>query len=161
MRGAVLLVVVGVALGVVMGVVWSSITPDLTFEVAKGGGVIPTGATNDNWFSADGWFAVLGVFAGVLLAVVAWWRVRAHPVAALMGVLIGGVAAALSAWWVGGFLGPDDPGSLTHAPVGSTVVAQLGLRATGVLVIPALVGVFLFVMLATFTVPREEVAEPE
>ncbi len=149
----------GVLLGIVMGVVWSLITPDLTFVVAKGGGVFATGATNDDWFSADGWFAILGVVVGVLMAAVAWWRVRAHPVAALMGILIGGVAAALAAWWVGGFMGPDDPGSLTHAEVGSTVVAQLGLRATGVLVIPALVGVFLFVMLATFTVPREEVTE--
>jgi hypothetical protein len=156
-KGVLLLSGAGIALGAAMGIAWEKIVPELTFTAVKGGGIIPTGSTNDDWFSADGWFAVLGAIVGVLLFALAWWRVRRHPLAAVFGVLIGGLLAALVAWWLGGILGPPGPRPLKDYSPGAEVVAQLGLRATGVLLIPAIVGVLLVVLLATFTTPKDMV----
>lgn len=160
-RGVLEVLAVGIVLGVAMGVAWLALAPDLRFTAVKGGGVIPTGSTSDDWFSADGWFAVLGVVVGALLAGVAWWRQRHHPLTALVGVVLGGLAAAFVAWWLGGLLGPPDPGPLTDYDPGEQVIAALGLRATGVLLFPSIVGVFLVLLFTIFTRPTDLEDDPD
>lgn len=131
-----------------MGVLWALITPTV-WVVVRDDGVFPEPSAQGRWFSADGWFLVLGMALGVLLAVVAVWSGRRHPVGALIGLTIGGLVGAATAWWLGGLLGPDDPAAmLASATAGTRVEQSLGLRAMAVLLAPAIAGVATFVAVA-------------
>lgn len=153
-RGAAILVLVGVGLGLLMGLLWAAVTPDLVIQITEYGPV-PTLATEDRWFDADAWFAILGVGLGLILAAVAWWRLRQHPVVMLVGVLLASAMAALAAWWVGGLAGPADPGPLEDLATGTVVATTLGIRALAVLLVPSIVAVGTLLLAAALVTPRE------
>ena len=149
-----IIVLGGLLAGLVMGILWWWISPPLWLIVRKDG-AYPEASAQDRWFSADGWFLVLGIALGFVLAVAAWWRGRRHPVGALLGITIGGLLAAATAWWLGGLLGPGDPATLIDtAQDGSRLEQALGLRAMAVLLAPAITGLATFVALAAAARPE-------
>jgi len=97
---------------------------------------------------------LLGAVGGLILAVLAWLWLRHRPMVALMTLVLSGALLAVTAWWLGGLLGPSDP-TLGAIAVGETVSEPLGLRAMGVLVAPAVVAVATFVVLAAALPPAE------
>ena len=73
-----------------------------------------------------------------------------------MGLTIGGLLAAVIAWWLGGVLGPSDPADLVDtAAVGSRLEDTLGLRAMAVLLAPPIAGLLTFMVIAAAASPRE------
>ena len=155
LRTAATLLLAGLVGGLVVGLLWTWITPSVVL-VVRADGAYPDPSAQDRWFSADGWFLVLGAVLGTLLAVLAWWRGRSHPVGALLGVFLGGLLAAVTAWWVGGLVGPADPSILLDgAAIGTRFEQSLGLRAMAVLLAPAVAGVATFVACAAAAPPQE------
>jgi hypothetical protein len=143
----------GIGLGAVMGVLWWWITPTEQW-IKVDGGLGPAELSSPNWFAADGWFLVLGVVAGLVLTGISWVWARQHPVALVVGLLIGASLLSLVAWSVGGVLGPPDPnGAAASLAVGATVDGALGLRAMGVLAAPVVSALALVsLLLATASV---------
>lgn len=140
-------VLLAIALGALMGLTWWWISPTEQWVVVDGG-LAPADAGYTGWFSADGWFLVLGAVAGVLLAGIAWPRGRRRPVALAVGIVIGAGLVSLVAWTLGGALGPPDPQTVVEtAAQGAVVPGALGIRATAVLVAPALTALTLLVLL--------------
>jgi hypothetical protein len=139
------------ALGALMSLIWWQVAPQPEFVVTKDG-IYPDDFNNSSWFGADGWFLFLGAAAGLVLALLAWSWMRRRPMIALATLVLAGALLALTAWWLGGLLGPPDP-SQGDLAVGETVPEPLGLRALGVLFAPAVVAVATFVVLAAALPP--------
>lgn len=130
-----------------MGVVWWWVVPSEEWTVVKTGVVLPADVGYNAWFAADGWFLVLGAIAGVLLTLIGWRRGRRQPVALVVGVVVGATLLAVTAWTLGGALGPSDPKTVAEtAEVGTTLDGVLGLRALGVLCAPALTALTLLAL---------------
>ena len=152
LSGLVLAAIIG---GAAMGVAWLLLTPPISYKVRRGG-AFPEASAQERWFSADGWFLVLGLVLGIALGVVAWWRGRGQPLGALLGLTIGGLLAAVTAWWLGGVLGPSDPADLVAtADVGARLEDALGLRAMAVLLAPPVAGLLTFMVIAAAASPQE------
>jgi hypothetical protein len=120
------------ALGAPLGLLWSAVAPDVPVVKAENGGVLAD-PQPEQFIAADGWFSLLGLAFGVLAAV-AVWRVLASqrgPLA-LVGVVLGAVAAGVLAWGVGRQIGLEEyRGMLESAPVGATLSRPPDLRAAG------------------------------
>jgi len=164
-RGGVLVVaetaVVGIALGALMGLIWWWVAPTEEWKVVKGGALAPSEIGFNAWFAADGWFLVLGAFAGILLTLISWRRGRRNPVALVVGVIAGGALLALTAWSLGGILGPPDPKTVAEtAELGTTVEGALGLRALGVMCAPLLTALTTLALLVASSHVEEAPPEP-
>jgi hypothetical protein len=152
--------VVGIALGALMGLIWWWLAPSEEWRVVKGGALVPAEIGFDAWFAADGWFLVLGAIAGVLLTLITWRRGRGSPVALAVGVIVGGALLALTAWSLGGLLGPPDPKAVADtAELGTTVEGALGLRALGVMCAPLLTALTTLALLVASARVDETAAE--
>lgn len=152
--------VVAIGLGAMMGLVWWWVSPTELWTVIDGG-LVPADAGFNAWFAADGWFAVLGVAAGALLAVISWRRGHRNAVAQVIGVIVGGGLVAVTAWALGGALGPSDAQTAAEtADVGSTVEGALGIRAFGVLLAPVLAALTVTALLLARTAVDDEVLDP-
>ena len=133
-------VVLGVlaALGVLCGVLWwLLVTPAEFTRVASGGGEMGE-VDLGRRFSADGWYSVLAIGAGLPAGfALAWWRARDYLLTAGLLVLGSCLAAGLSLG-VGFVLGPPQPDEvLLHAAAGVRVPVQLTVQAhTAVLLWP-------------------------
>ena len=90
-----------VGLGAVMGVVWWLVTPTEQW-IKVDGGLGAAQISSPNWFAADGWFLVIGVLAGLVLAGVSWIWARRNPITLVVGLLIGAALLSSVAWSVGG-----------------------------------------------------------
>ncbi len=153
--------VVGIALGALMGLIWWWVAPTEEWRVVEGGALVPSEIGFNAWFAADGWFLVLGAIAGVLLTLIVWWRGRRQPVALVVGVIIGAGLIAVSAWTLGGVLGPPDPSVVAEtAEPGTTVDGALGLRALGLLCAPALTALTLLALFVASARVEEAATEP-
>jgi hypothetical protein len=151
--------VIAIGLGVLMGLLWWWVTPTEQWTVVEGG-LVPADPGFDAWFAADGWFAVLGVVAGVLLAIIGWRRGHRNAVAQVAGVIVGGGLVAVTAWALGGALGPPDAQTTAQtAEVGSTVEGALGIRAFGVLFAPVLAALTVTALLLARTTVDNEVLD--
>lgn len=152
--------VVAVGLGVLMGLIWWWVSPTERWTVVDGG-LIPADVGFNAWFAADGWFAVLGVVAGVLLALISWRRGHRNAVALVVGMVVGGGLVAVTAWALGGALGPADAQTAAeNAEVGSTLDGALGIRAFGVLFAPVLAALTVTALLLARTPVADESVEP-
>ena len=149
---------IAIGIGVLMGLVWWWVAPTESWTVVEGG-LVPADLGFNAWFAADGWFAVLGVVAGVLLAAISWRRGRRKAVALVVGVVVGGGLVAVTAWALGGALGPPDAQTAAEsAEIGSTVEGALGIRAFGVLFAPVLAALTVTALLLARTSVGDEVS---
>ncbi len=152
--------VIAIGLGALMGVVWWWVAPTELWTVVEGG-LVPADPGFDAWFAADGWFAVLGLVAGVLLALSSWRRGQRNGVALVAGVVVGGGLVAVTAWALGGALGPPDAQTTADsAELGTTVEGALGIRAFGVLFSPVLAALTVTALLLARTPVDEWVPQP-
>lgn len=154
--------VVVAGLGAPLGWLWSVLAPDVPVEMTAGGPVLRE-PQPEQYFAADGWFTVLGLVFGLVVAVLGWYLLRRvrGPVA-LVAIVVGCVGAALLAWYVGRHVGLDGYQRLaTSAPVGTRFGKPPDLRAEelrlafgflpvirGTLLVPAFAAAATYTMMA-------------
>ncbi|WP_435825965.1 DUF2567 domain-containing protein [Micromonospora zamorensis] len=128
--GAVLALAV---LGVPFGLLWAVLAP-ATPVLKTAEGAIYADPQPEQPIAADGWFSLLGLGFGLLVALALWFvlRRRRGPVGLLAAVL-GALAAAPVAWQVGRRVGlATFDRLLDTAPAGQSFTKPPDLRAGGV-----------------------------
>lgn len=121
------------ALGVPLGLLWAALAPD-TPVLKTAEGAIYAEPQPEQPIAADGWFSLLGLAFGLLVALALWFvlRRRRGPVGLLAAVL-GSLAAAPVAWQVGRRIGlATFDRLLATAPAGQAFSKPADLRAGGV-----------------------------
>lgn len=93
-------------LGAVAGLIWATVAPRaLLQEVARGQAQF-VNAESSAYISADGWFCVIVAVGGLITGLLGYLiLVRRAGWAAVAGLVLGGLAAALVALWVGENMG--------------------------------------------------------
>ncbi|MER7590058.1 DUF2567 domain-containing protein [Micromonospora sp. NPDC127501] len=121
------------ALGVPLGLLWAALAPD-TPVLKTAEGAIYAEPQPEQPIAADGWFSLLGLAFGLLVALALWFvlRRRRGPVGLLAAVL-GTLVAAPVAWQVGRRIGlATFDRLLATAPAGQAFSKPADLRAGGV-----------------------------
>jgi hypothetical protein len=119
-------------LGAPAGWLWAALAPRV--EVIKhADGFAYAEPEPEQAIAADGWFALVGLVAGISLAVLAWVLLRRYRgVAMLVGLIVGSLAGAALAAWVGYRIGSAGFNQIKEsALVGARLEAPLRLRMTG------------------------------
>ena len=162
-----------VALGVGVGLLWRVLAPRMPVRKLEQGFAYLE-AQPEQPVAADGWFAFLGLAAGVLAALVAWFALRHRRGALVMaGLVLGSLVGGWLGWWLGVRLefaafeavaASTPVGGRLEAPL-SLGITQLnrehswpvevdseGIRlvANGVVIIQALAAAFVYTALAGF-----------
>lgn len=136
LRTAALVVVCSALAGLPAGLVWWLVAPLPPIEKRADGLYRAGGEGNEAAIAADGWFAVVVLVVGVVVALLVYLRTRPGRLGPLVGLAVGGVAGAVVAWRLGALLGPD---ALTetakHVKVGAHFDGPLTVSAYGVLLV--------------------------
>lgn len=113
---------------------WWVVAP-LTLVVKRPDGLFRAGGEADeSAIAADGWFAVLALATGILVALVVHLRTRPGRVAPLIALAVGGLLGAVVAWQLGRLLGPGALEATARGlPDGARFHAPLDVSAYGVL----------------------------
>lgn len=122
------ILVAGSALvGLLAGFLWTAVAPHAQVVTTGGGGADVVNPETSAFIAADGWFAALCALGGVACGLLGWvFAVRRHGVPAVLGLLAGGLAAALAARWLGQqagqaafnhLLAVSKPGTMLRAPL--------------------------------------------
>ena len=163
---AVALAAVVAGFGLLVGWLWSELAPRLPLIMVEGG-IAYADPEPEEAIGADAWFAILGLAAGAVFAVLTWFVLRRFrgPVI-LAALVVGSVAGALLGWWA--FRDPitlaEFAQSQGGAPVGAALQGPLDLRITGrppggpwrptfvgVIPVQALTAAFVYTCLAGFS----------
>ncbi|HEX3925584.1 MAG TPA: hypothetical protein VHY31_25115 [Streptosporangiaceae bacterium] len=99
----VIAVIAGTALlGAGAGLLWASVAPRALIVVVGRGSAGVVNPETSAFIAADGWFTLLTVIGGVISGLLGYaLAVRRQGALAMAGVLLGGLAAALLAKWIG------------------------------------------------------------
>jgi hypothetical protein len=149
LRAAALALAVPVVLGAPVGLLWRWLSPaGQVVQTAQG--PYPLDPQPEQYVATDGWFALLGLTFGVLVAVAAWRLLRRWrgPVQ-LAAVALGTSGGAVLAWLTGRLPGHGDFEQWRRtAQAGAITVQPPDLRAYGVLLVPAFAAVIAYTLLA-------------
>ncbi|GAA0656201.1 hypothetical protein GCM10010193_03350 [Kitasatospora atroaurantiaca] len=163
LRIAVLTTVACVLLGVVVGLLWLWLAPRVML-VATSDAIRYVDPEGEQRAGADSVFALLGLGAGVLTALVAFLlsRGRGGGVAVAVGLAVGGLAGSLVAWQVGMRLGPgtDVIANAKHAGQGVEFSAAIELGARGALLVWPMTAMVLLLALSAAFGKREQDPPP-
>jgi hypothetical protein len=140
--------VVAVA-GVPLGLLWRLLAPPVPM-VAGVGAIVVNDPSPEEFIAAEGWFAVLGLGFGLLVAVLAWLVLRRHRGPGLvLGVTAGALVAAVVAWRLGRWIGLGAYHAWRDtATAGATFAAPPDLHAYGTLLVPAFAAAMVLTLLA-------------
>ncbi len=154
------------AFGVAVGWLWAEIAPRVPVVKADGGRYYYGVAEPEQAVAGDGWFLVLGVIVGVLLAIAAWVLLRRYRGYVMMAALgLGSILGAWVAWFVGYKIAMTEFTRVAATtPVDGRLNAPLELAMTnmnphkwwfpgltGVIVAQALAAVLVYTILAGFS----------
>jgi hypothetical protein len=132
-----------VALGVLVGLLWERLAPTPT--VKQAGELLISKAVPELYAAQDGVFALLAIGAGLLTGVVLVARRSGGRLPVAASALAGAGLGSLTAWRVGGFLGPPPVAVQLANEADSALRAPLQLHALGVLALwPATTAAVLF-----------------
>ncbi|WP_433049391.1 DUF2567 domain-containing protein [Dactylosporangium sp. CS-033363] len=129
---ALLAAVVVAALGAPFGWLWSKLAPHVEL-VQTQYGPYPLDPEPEGYWADDGWFVLMSIGMGIVVALAAWFLLRRYrgPLM-LAGLVIGSAAASVIAAWLGNKIGWDRYLDLAeHAPVNTHIFRPVKLR-TGV-----------------------------
>ena len=123
--------------GLVTGVLWRWIAvPRLPLSRVDGDTVVVDETEIVKAFNADGWVAVLGLAAGLVLGALAQRRHRDGGAVVPLTLAVAGGAGSLLAWWLGLLLGPGPLAARAEGmPPGARLPLPLELTAPGVLLV--------------------------
>jgi hypothetical protein len=149
-RVAVLTAAAVAVAGVPLGVLWRLLAPPAPMVDAGASGIVVNDPSPEEFIAAEGWFAILGLGFGLLVALLAWLVLRRHRGPGLvLGVTSGALAAAVVAWQLGRWIGLGDYHAWRGtATPGATFAAPPDLHAYGTLLVPAFAAAILLTLLA-------------
>jgi hypothetical protein len=125
---------VTVLLGAPLGLLWSAVAPHAHVRVEAGDAFISDAAT-EVFIAGDGWFIGLTLLAGVVCGVLAWLAARGSGPFAVIGLALGGLAAAYVASRVGVRIGQDELREAVRTGQQGTYVGNIALQAKAALVV--------------------------
>lgn len=142
--------------GAIVGLVWEHVAPRVPL-VATEEGVFQTSPETETSIALDGWFAVCGVVAGIVLAPLAFWRYRNQGVATALGLTAGGLLGAWLAFKVGVWLGPDGIiEQVRRVGLGKRFDQPLELKAKGVMLLWPIASMVIFLGLCAGFAPADD-----
>jgi hypothetical protein len=133
-RAGLLTIAVTVLVGAPVGLLWAALAPRVTIEVI-GEDVQVLESSSDGFIAVDAWFFAAVVVAGLVGGTVAWWLGAAHGPGVVLGLAVGGLAAAWIASRVGGEVDRAAVRSFVESGVQGRRELAVRLRST-----PALFG---------------------
>jgi hypothetical protein len=143
--------VVVLLLGGPLGLLWHWLAPEVPVIDAGQSGIVVNDPSPEEYIAADGWFTLLGLGFGLLVAIVAWLVLRRdRGPFLLLGVVVGTLGAGyLVAPWVGGMVGK---GAYEHwrdtAAQGATYLAPPEVHSVGPTLVPAFAAAIVLTLLA-------------
>jgi hypothetical protein len=127
---AVLIIAASVIVGLAGGAIWAAAAPRVVYQVytLSPPTAYATNPETSAFIAADGWYCFVALAGGALIGLVGYvFGVRRYGPAPMAGIVIGSIAAAFIATWVGHLLsgGPgfdhllatSKPGTFLHAPI--------------------------------------------
>jgi len=163
LRIGLLLVAAGAVLGVVLGLLWVWLAPRVGFQV-EGDRILYLDPEGEERAGADGVFALLGLGAGVLSALVAFLvtRARGGGVATAIGLAVGGLIGSVIGWQLGMRLGPtgDIKAHALQVGEGGRFDAPIELGAHGALLVWPMTAMVVLLALSAAFGKREQDPPP-
>ncbi len=156
-RAGLLTVAITVLTGAPVGLLWAALAPRVTVEVS-GEDVQVLDTYTDGFIAVDAWFFAAVTLAGLVGGIVAWRLGRAHGPGVVLGLAVGGLAAAWIASRVGGEVDRVTVQELLDAGVQGRAELAVRLRATSALLGWPLGSLLAFLSLS---VRRPAAAQPE
>ncbi|WP_432829308.1 hypothetical protein [Dactylosporangium sp. CA-092794] len=126
---ALIAAVVVTALGAPLGLLWSRVAPQVEL-VQTQYGPYPIEPEPEGYWADDGWFILMSIGMGIILAVAAWLLLRRYrgPIV-LAGLVVGSAAASVLGAWLGNKIGYAHYLDLAaHAPVDTHIFRPVKLR---------------------------------
>ncbi|WP_328467135.1 DUF2567 domain-containing protein [Actinoplanes sp. NBC_00393] len=148
---AVVLTAVVSALGVPLGLLWAWLAPGVPVVDIGDNGVVVNDPSPEQYIAADGWFTLLGLGFGILVAVAAWLVLRRdRGPFLLLGVVLGtSIAGHWVAPFVGELIGRDDYDQWrATAARGATFLAPPEVHSLGPTLVPAFAAAIVLTLLA-------------
>jgi hypothetical protein len=139
------------ALGVPLGLLWAWIAPEVPVINSGRGGVVVNDPSPEEYVAADGWFTLLGLGFGILVAIVAWLVLRRdRGPFLLLGVVAGAFGAGyLSAPLVGESIGRSGYDQWRETAIqGATYLAPPEVHSVGPTLVPAFAAAIVLTLLA-------------
>lgn len=128
-----LTVAVTVLVGAPVGLLWAALAPRVVVVVRDGQADL-VDAYTDGFIAADAYYLAAVVLAGLVGGLLAWRLGAAHGPAVVLGLTLGGFAAAYVVMVVGGLAGGTPPSELAAAGGQGRHELAVRLRATSALV---------------------------
>jgi hypothetical protein len=138
-------------LGVPFGLLWRWIAPSVPVIDAGQNGIVVNDPSPEEYIAADGWFTLIGLGFGLLVAIAAWLIMRRDRGPFLMlGVVTGALGAGwLVAPWVGEMIGRADYQAWQEtAAQGATYLAPPQVHSLGPSLVPAFIAAIVLTLLA-------------
>ena len=119
----------GIVLGLAGGLVWLAIAPRAAYVVTGHGYAAAINAETTAFIAADIAYCLIGLVGGLIIGMAGYLAgVRRHGPWPMAAVLAASAAAGIIARWIGERSGlAAFNGKLLHSPVGTHVLAPLGL----------------------------------
>lgn len=122
--------------GAVLAPVWHLLAPTPTYVVGPDGTATLKERALTEFFATDAWFTIIGLVAGVLVGLFAWWYFRDLGWPVIVLAVIGASVAALACWLLGTVIGPMNFTSrVAAAQPGDRVPIDFALRSTSAIVV--------------------------
>jgi hypothetical protein len=148
---AVSVAVVVVILGIPLGLLWRWLAPSVPVIDAGPGGIVVNDPSPEQFIAADGWFTLLGLGFGLLVAILAWLVLKKdRGPFLLLGVVVGTLGAGyLTAPWIGEMIGRGAYREWREtATQGATYLAPPELHSVGPSLVPAFIAAVALTLLA-------------
>jgi hypothetical protein len=115
-----------------MGLLWAALAPPVTVRIASGD-VELIGSPGDLFIAVDGYYLAAVLVAGAVGGFLSWRWAPAHGPAVVLGLTVGGLAAAWTAMIVGNLVGNGSAAELVAAGASGRQEVAVRLRATSAL----------------------------
>jgi hypothetical protein len=138
-------------LGGPLGLIWAWLAPNVPVLDAGQSGIVVNDPSPEEYIAADGWYTLLGLGFGLLVAIVAWLVLRRdRGPFLLLGVVLGTLGAGyLIGPWIGGLIGKS---GYHHwqatAAQGATYLAPPEVHSVGPKLVPAFAAAIVLTLLA-------------
>ena len=137
-------------LGGPLGLLWAWLAPDVPV-IDTGQSIVVNDPSPEEYVAADGWYTLLGLGFGLLVAVVAWLALRRdRGPYLLLGVVAGTLGAGyLVGPWIGEMIGRGAYDQWREtATQGATFLAPPEVHSTGPMLVPAFAAAIALTLLA-------------